>query len=199
MDVSSRSNGAAESAGDFVVAQINMCAACRANCRGGAAADLLLPLAFETLDNRALLPFPKILEFAEDRRGGSDRCSRSFLADSQLKAWFWRKRRKIATALATNRALGRRILHLLEATMWTFHIDFCRRRTGHRTLTPKFPFLSAPSECRLDRLAGTHNFGPARSPLRGNHSAGDFGFADKSCSLFDDKTRCFQISLQCAF
>src|SRR6266550_9504975 len=126
-----------------------MCAACRADCRGSRPADLLLTLALETLDNRALLPFPKILEFAEDRGGGSDRCSRSLLADSQLKAGFWRKRRKIATALATNRALGRRILHLLEATMWTFHIDFCRRRTGHRTLTPKFPFYQRPPNAAL--------------------------------------------------
>ena len=138
MDVSPRSNRAAETAGDFVVAQINMCAACRADCRGSRAADLLLPLTFETLDNRALLPFPKILKFAED--GGAGRGNRCFLADSQLKAGFWRKRRKIAATLATNRALGRRILHLLEATMWTFHTDFCRRRTGHRTLTPKIPF-----------------------------------------------------------
>ena len=71
MDVSPRSNRAAEPAGDFVVAQINMCAACRADCRGSRAADLLLPLTFETLDNRALLPFPKILKFAEDGGAGT--------------------------------------------------------------------------------------------------------------------------------
>jgi hypothetical protein len=25
--------------------------------------------------------------------------------------------------------------------VWAFYTDFCRRRTGHRTLTPEFPFL----------------------------------------------------------
>jgi hypothetical protein len=44
--------------------------------------DLLLPLAFETLDNRAVLPLPKILKSPEDR-GGSWR-SRRFFADPQL-------------------------------------------------------------------------------------------------------------------
>ena len=196
MDVSARSNRAAESAGDFVVAQINMCAARRADRRGSRATNLLLPLTFETLDNRALLPFPKILKFAEDR--GTGRGNGCFLADSQLKAGFWRKRRKIAAALATNRALGRRILHLLEATMWTFHIDFCRRRTGHRTLTPGFPLL-APSKRRLDWLAGSHNFRAGWGRLRGNRATGNFRFANKSRSFFNDKARCFQISLQCAF
>ena len=196
MDVSSRSNRAAETAGDFVVAQINVRAACRADCRSRCATDLLLPLTFETLDNRAALPLPKILKFAEDRGAGWR--SRRFLADPQLQAGFWRKRRKIPAALATNRALRRRILHLLEATVWTFHTDFCRRRTGHRTLTPGFP-LSAPSKRCLDWLAGSHNFRAGRGRLRGNRAAGDFRFADKSCSLFNDKARCFQISLQCAF
>ena len=46
-----------------------------------AAADLLFPLTFETLDNRAALPFPKILKFAEDgragRRGGASSRTRS--------------------------------------------------------------------------------------------------------------------------
>jgi len=196
MDVSPRSNRAAETAGDFVVAQINVCAACRADCRSRRATDLLLPLTFETLDNRAVLPFPKILKFAQD--GGAGWRRRRFLTDPQLQAWFWRKRRKIAAALATNRALRRCILHLLEATMWTFHTDFCRRRTGHRTLTPGFPLL-APSKRCLDWLAGSHNFRPGRGRLRGNRAAGDFRFAYKSRSLFNDKARGFQISLQCAF
>jgi hypothetical protein len=189
MDVSPRSNGAAETAGNFVVAQINVCATCRADCRSSRPTDLLLPLTFETLDNRAALPLPKILKFAENRGGGRRRSGR-FLADPQLQPGFWRKWRKIAAALATNRALRRRILHLFEATVWTFHTDFCRRRTGHRTLNPGFPLL-APSERRLDRLAGSHNFWTSRGRLRGNSSAGDFGFADKSCSLFNDKTRRF--------
>jgi len=82
MDVSPRSNRAAETAGDFVVAQINVCAACRADCRSRRATDLLLPFTFETLDNRAVLPFPKILKFAQD--GGAGWRRRRFLTDPQL-------------------------------------------------------------------------------------------------------------------
>jgi len=70
MYVPSCPNRAAETAGDFVVAQINVRAARRANCGSGGATNLLFPLTFETLDNRAVLPFPKILKFAEDGRGG---------------------------------------------------------------------------------------------------------------------------------
>jgi hypothetical protein len=196
MYVPSCPNRAAETAGDFVVAQINVRAARRADCGSGAATNLLFPFTFETLDNRAVLPFPKILKLAEDGRVRRWGC---FFANPQLQAWFWRKRREVATALATNRAFRRRILHLLEATVRAFKTDFCRRRTGHRTLTPGFPSLSAPSECRLDWLAGPHNFRAGWGRLRGNRATGDFGFANKSRSLFNDKARCFQISLQCAF
>src|SRR5581483_44723 len=102
------------------------------------ATDLLFPFTLKTLDDRAMLLFPKLLKSPED--GGAGWCgSWRFFADSQLQAGLRRKRRKITAALATNRALRRRILHLLEATVWTFKTDFCRRRTGHRTLTPGFP------------------------------------------------------------
>jgi len=197
MYVSPCPNRAAETAGDFVVAQINVRAARRADCGSGAAANLLFPFTFETFDNGAALPLPKILKFAEDGRAGWR--SRRFFADPQLQARFRRKRREVATALATNRAFRCCILHLLEATVWTFKTDFCRRRTGHRTLTPRFPSLSAPSECRFDWLAGPHDFRAGRGRLRGNRATGDFRFANKSRSLFNDKARCFQISLQCAF
>jgi len=197
MYVPSCPNGAAETAGDFVVAQINVRAARRADCGSGAAANLLFPFTFETLDNRAALPLPKLLKLAEDRGGGWR--SRRFFANPQLQARFRRKRREVATALATNRAFRRCILHLLEATVWAFKTNFCRRRTGHRTLTLGFPSLSAPSERRLDWLAGPHDFRAGRGRLRGNRAAGDFRFANKSRSFFNDKARCFQISLQCAF
>ena len=195
MYVSSCPNRAAETAADFVVAQINVRAARRADCGSGAATNLLFPFTFETLDNRAVPSFPKILKFAKDGRVRRRGC---FFANPQLQAGFWRERREVATALATNRAFRRCILHLLEATVWAFKTDFCRRRTGHRTLTPGFPLL-APSKRCLDWLAGSHNFRPGRGRLRGNRAAGDFRFANKSRSLFNDKARCFQISLQCAF
>jgi hypothetical protein len=196
MDVSARSNRSTEAAGDLVVAQINVRAARGADCRSGGATNLLFPSTLETLDDRAMPPFPKILKFAED--GGAWRCG-CFFASPQLQAGFRRKRREIAPTLTTNRAFRRCVLHLLEATVWAFQTDFCRRRTGHRTLIPEFPSLSAPSERCLDWLAGPHNFRAGRGRLRGNRSAGDFRFTNKSCSLFNDKPRCFQISLQCAF
>src|SRR4029453_17713128 len=109
------------------------------------------------------LLFPKFLKSAQDRgtRCGSSRC---FFADPHIHARLWRERRKKAAALGTNTTLRRRILHLLEATVWTFKTDFCRRRIGHRTLTPGFPLL-APSKRCLDRLPGSHNFPPGRGPL----------------------------------
>ena len=170
-----------------------MCAARRADCRASSATDLLFSFTVKTLDESAVLLFPKLLKSAEKGGVGWSRSRRVF-AEPQLETRLRRKRRKITAALATNRTLCRRIFHLLEATMWTFKTDFCRRRTGHRTLTPGFPLLSAPSKRCLDRLAGSHNFRPCRG-LRGNGSAGDFGFANKGRSLFNDKTRCFQITL----
>lgn len=142
MNVSSRSNRSAETAGDFVVAQVDVSTAPRADCRSSRAADLLLPFTVKTLDDRAVLLFPKLLKLPEDRGAGWGGRGR-FFADSQLQAGFRSKRREVATALATHRALRRCILHLLEATVWTFKADFCRRRTGHRTLTPDSPVISA--------------------------------------------------------
>src|SRR5215470_16858342 len=107
MDVSACSNRSTETAGDFVVAQINVRAARGADCRSGGATNLLFPFTFETFDDRAVLPFPKILKFAED--GGALRCG-CFFASPQLQAGFRRKRREIAAALTTNRAFRRCIL-----------------------------------------------------------------------------------------
>jgi len=83
MYVSSCPNRPAETAGNLVVAQIDVRAARRTDCGRGATTNLLFPFAFETLDNRAVLPFPKILKFAEDGRAGW-RSSRRFFADPQL-------------------------------------------------------------------------------------------------------------------
>jgi len=66
MDVATGSNASAESAGDFVVPQVNVCATCRADRRSGCATHLLFPITFEAFDNRASLSFPKILEAAKD-------------------------------------------------------------------------------------------------------------------------------------
>ena len=67
MHVTAGANASTESAGDFVIAQINVRAAGRADCRRRCARNLLFPFTFETLDNATGLPLPKILEFPKDR------------------------------------------------------------------------------------------------------------------------------------
>ena len=67
MDIAAGANASAEAAGDFIIAQINVCAARRTNCRCRSARNLLFAFTFETLDDRIGLALPKILEFAKDR------------------------------------------------------------------------------------------------------------------------------------
>ena len=137
MHVATGSNRSAESAGDLVIAEIYMRAASGADCRGRRAADLLFPITFETLDNRATPPFPKTFKPVKDgrilRRG-------RFFFYTQFQAGFRRKWRKVTAALPTDRAFGRGILQLLEATVWAFHTDLGRRRIGHWMLSQN-PFL----------------------------------------------------------
>src|SRR5439155_20248041 len=112
MHVTTRSNRAAESAGDFVIAKINMRATSWADCRCRCAADLLFAVAVETLDNRAALPIPKILKSLKD--GGILWRGRLFFF-MQLQAGFRCTGRKIMTNLGTDRPLDLGIHHLLEA------------------------------------------------------------------------------------
>jgi hypothetical protein len=99
MHIAACSDASAETAADLVIAQINMGAARRADRGRCRAADLLFPLAFETLDNRTALSFPKILEPAKYR--GTLRRGR-FFPSPQLQAGFRRERRKRPSALATD-------------------------------------------------------------------------------------------------
>jgi len=137
MYVTTRSNRSTESAGDLVVAEIYVRAASGADCRRRRAADLLFSLTFETLDNRAALPFPKTLKPVKD---GRILWRGRFFLCPQLQAGFRRKLGKVTPALATDRAFGRRILRLLEATVRAFHTDLGGRRIGHWVLSQP-PFL----------------------------------------------------------
>jgi hypothetical protein len=67
MYVAASANASTEPAGDFVIAQINVRAAGRTDCRSRGARNLLFAFTFETLDDRRGLPLPKILEFAKKR------------------------------------------------------------------------------------------------------------------------------------
>jgi len=99
MHVAPCSNASAETTGDFVVTQINMRAATRANCRSRGATDLLFPFTFETLDDRTALSLPEILESAKD---GVALWRWRFFCCPQLQARFRRERRKGAPALAAD-------------------------------------------------------------------------------------------------
>jgi len=99
MNMAARSNAAAESAGDFVVAQVNVRAARRANRRCCRATHLLFALAFEALDDGAALSLPEILEPAEDRRTLR---RGSFFSSPELQPRLWREWRKRAAALAAD-------------------------------------------------------------------------------------------------
>jgi hypothetical protein len=67
MYVAASANASTEPAGDFVIAQINVGAAGRTDCRRRGARNLLFAFTFETLDNRTGLTLPKILKFAKKR------------------------------------------------------------------------------------------------------------------------------------
>jgi hypothetical protein len=67
MHIAAGANTSTESAGDFVIPQINVRTAGRTDCRRRSARNLLFAFTFETLDNRIGLTLPKILEFAKNR------------------------------------------------------------------------------------------------------------------------------------
>ena len=67
MNIAAGANASAEAAGNFIIAEINVCAAGRTDCRCRHARNFLFAFTFETLDDRIRLALPKILEFAEDR------------------------------------------------------------------------------------------------------------------------------------
>src|SRR5215510_1465900 len=186
MHVTTGANASTEPTSDLVIAQVNVRATRRTNCRCRGTRNLLFAFTFETLDDRTGLPLPKIFEFAKDRRGCLRR--RRFFCPPQLQARFRSERSKRATTLAADRTLGRRIFHLLEAAVRTFRTDFCRRWTGHCILAETF-LLRSCSECRLDRLVGPHNFRP-RCRFCRNGSGCDFRLPYKCCPFFNHETRC---------
>jgi hypothetical protein len=67
MHIAAGANASTEPAGDFVIAQINVRAAGRTDCRRRGARNLLFAFTFETLDDRTSLTLPKIFEFAKKR------------------------------------------------------------------------------------------------------------------------------------
>ena len=67
MHIAAGANASTEPTRDFVIAQVNVRAAGRTDCRCRRTGHLVFAFTFETLDNRTGLPLPKIFEFAKDR------------------------------------------------------------------------------------------------------------------------------------
>ena len=99
MHLAAGSNAPAETAGDFVVAQINMRTTRRADCRSRRAGDLLFSFTIKTLDNRTALSLPKMLESAKN--GGALWRGR-FFPCPKLQARFRSEWQKLAAALAAD-------------------------------------------------------------------------------------------------
>src|SRR5215471_18968954 len=95
MHVTAGANASTKPTGDFVIAQVNVRATRWTDCRCRGTGNLLFAFTFETLDDRAGLPLPKIFEFAKDRRGCLRR--RRFFCPPQLQARFRSERSKRAT------------------------------------------------------------------------------------------------------
>src|SRR5437588_7348563 len=66
MDCAMRANGAAETRGDFVIAQIDVRAALRADRRGGRGTNLLFRFAIETFDDGAVVLAPETFQLSEE-------------------------------------------------------------------------------------------------------------------------------------
>src|SRR5437764_972010 len=66
MNFAVRANGAAETRGDFVIAQIDVRAALRTNRRGGGRTDLLFRFAIETLDDGVVVLVPETFHLSEE-------------------------------------------------------------------------------------------------------------------------------------
>jgi hypothetical protein len=99
MHIAAGSDASAETARDFVVAEINVRATGRADCRSRCAADLLFSFTIKAFDNRTVLSLPKVLELAKN---GGTLCWRRFFRRPKLEAGFRREWQKRAAALATD-------------------------------------------------------------------------------------------------
>ena len=125
MKIAAGANASAEARCDFVIAQIDVRAATRTVCRASGVTDLVFSFALKTRDRPGPLPVPKAFDSAKASRRGR---GRGLFLRPKDQASLGRVGSETAAALAAHRAFGRGILHLLEATLWTFHIDLGRGR-----------------------------------------------------------------------
>ena len=129
MDLAVCSNRAAEARANFVIAQINVLAALGTNRRVGGRTDFLRGLAIKALDDRAVMLGPKPFQLSKKRHIGHGLDGLVLRAKAHLH--LRSQGHEMRATLTAHSALGRRIFHLLEATVRTIHTDFSRRRLGH--------------------------------------------------------------------
>ncbi len=131
-----RADRAAEAGGDFVVAEIEMRAALRANRGAGGTRDLLLRFAIEAFDDRILLLTPQSLKPLQQRpplcrgRGFVLACLRG-MNWSQPDLGLPNSRRECGATLPAHCALRGGVVLLFEAAVRTFHTDLRRQRIRH--------------------------------------------------------------------
>src|SRR5712691_4215171 len=124
MKVATGANGSAEASRDFVIAEIDVCAAPGTIGRCGCVTDFVFSFTFETRHHATSRAAPKSLEsFGRNCLRGW----RNVLFRAQLQFGFRRRGRKRTAALAAHCAFRRHVLHLLKATMRTLHIGLSRR------------------------------------------------------------------------
>ena len=129
MDLAVCSNRATEARGNFVIAQINVLAALWTNGRVRGRTDFLRGFAIKALDDCTVMLGPKPFELSQKGLIGNGLAGLVFRAKAHLH--LRSQRHEMRATLAAHGALGRRIFHLLEATVRTIHTDFSRRRLSH--------------------------------------------------------------------
>lgn len=130
MHIAMGADGAAKGGVDLVVAQVHVDTAVRTNCRGGRRIQLLPVTTIEAGHGSDPRSMPDVLQAAQERLGLDDA--------AQLKVRLRRDGRrrgdeKMPAALPAERALGRGIFVLFEATVRTLHTDL-DRRLGHKLI-----------------------------------------------------------------
>ena len=202
MDLALGLDRTTEACGDFVIPQIDVGTALRAETRRRRGTDLVLRLALEAFDFGIVVFVPKPFDLLQKRRIARARGRFDALFFRPEPDLVLRRRgREVRAALAAHRAFGGDVLRLLEAAVWTFHTEFCRRRLGgHWRLGRKVTVLDSSPESRFRRLRRFFVPDDLRTRRRSGGlarpAAGHFGFADKGRAFFDDETRRLQVALQ---
>jgi len=141
------SNETAKAGRDFVIAQVDVSAARRANRRSCCAAYLLLSTAIEAFDDPGAFALPQSVKPLHERSG----CRSRLRPGVEPRPWRdvrrgpGSRRQKVRAALAAHRAFRGGIFMLFKAAMRTLHTDFNRRRLCHGLALKRLTYARAPN------------------------------------------------------